>query len=404
VEIKSLNSTLFFRHQYDIGQKDSLITDSTVIRLFYPRLRIQHNLWINKSANTFRDATSADSILKYYGYTTINGSINFTDKWNEIKNELAILLFPEKKNQNQFLKLGAAYQQLIGTLDATKLNLNNLYILGEYRNRTRNKKWDINANSQLYLSGYNGGDYTAQIELQAFIGKRLGDVKLGFQNTNRTPSFIFDSRSSFPLITALVLKKENLTHAFAKVHENKLNIELSAHYYLITNYTYFNNFMSATQANGITNLLQIGAEKKFKLRKHWSLYSELHFQQSIGNTINVPSIYTRQRLVFEGVFFKNLNMAAGLDVRYFTAFKADNYSPITQQFFLQDNTTVSNRPDVAAFFHFRIKSVTSFIRAENLNTLSFSPKIAFNNPNFAAPLYPTPLNFMRLGVKWAFVN
>ncbi|HVE61351.1 MAG TPA: putative porin, partial [Chitinophagaceae bacterium] len=32
------------RQQYDIGQKDSIVTDSTIIPLFYPRLRFEHTL------------------------------------------------------------------------------------------------------------------------------------------------------------------------------------------------------------------------------------------------------------------------------------------------------------------------------------------------------------------------
>ena len=399
------NSTLYFRHQYDFGQKDSVVTDSTVIKLFYPRIRIQHNLWVGSSTHSFRDAVSADSIKKYYGYTSLGPNILFKDVWKELKNEFAVILFPEKENQNQFLKLGAAWQMLTGTLDNTQLNLNNLYILGEYRNRTRNKKWDINANGQLFISGYNAGDYTAKIQLQAFLGKRFGDVLLGFQNTNHTPSFVYDTRSSFPLMPSNAsFKKENITHLFAAVHEKKSDITLSGHYHLIANYTYFDSFYHASQASGIASVLRISAEKKFKLSKRWNLYSEVHFQQPTGNVINLPAFYTRQRIVFEGNFFRNLDMATGLDIRYYSPFKADDYSPLTQQFFLQERTIISNRPDIAAFFHFRIKSFNCFIRMENLNTLTFSPQAGFLKNNFAAPLYPTPVNFLRFGFKWGFVN
>ncbi|MEO7312228.1 MAG: putative porin [Chitinophagaceae bacterium] len=399
------NSILYLRHQYDFGQKDSIVTDSTVIKLFYPRIRLQHNMALGNSTNSFRDAVSVDSIRKYYGYTSLGTSINFKDVWKEFKNEFALILFPEKQNQNQFLKLGAAYQILTGTLDNTTLRLNNLYLLGEYRNRTRNKKWDVNANGQLYVAGYNAGDYTARVQLQAALGKRFGDLVLAFQNTNHTPSFVFDTRSSFPLLPSNAsFNKENITHLFASVHETKYDIALSANYYVIANYSYFDSFYHATQASGITSVLHLGAEKKFKLSKRWNLYSEIHFQQSTGNVINLPILYTRQRLVFEGNFFKNLDMATGLDIRYFSPFKADNYSPLTQQFFLQEATTIRNRPDIAAFFHFRIKSFNCFIRAENLNTLTFSPQTGFLKNNFAAPLYPTPGFFLRFGFKWGFVN
>ncbi|MBC7872607.1 MAG: hypothetical protein H7Y01_01350 [Ferruginibacter sp.] len=402
---KYKNTGLFLRHQYDFGQKDSILTDSVVIRLFYPRIRIQHNLWISTSSYSFSDGVSVDSLSRHFGYTSLSSPILFKDVWKEVRNEFAVVLFPEKQNQNQFLKVGAAYQLLNGTLDNTSVRYYNIYLLGEYRNRTRNKKWDINANGQLFPGGLNAGDYSASVRLNASLGKKLGEVQLGFYNTNHTPSFVYDRRSSFPLLPSNAsFNKENITRLAASLHESKFNVTLSGSYFLIANYTYFDSFYHASQASGIASVLQVSAEKKFKVSKHWNLYSEIYFQQPTGNVINLPALFTRQRLVFEGNFFKNLDLATGLELRYFTPFKADNYSPLTGQFFLQEQTTISNRPDIGAFFHFRIKSFNAFIRYENINTISFSPKFGFLENNFAAPNYPTPGGILRFGFKWGFVN
>ena len=401
--LQTKSTTLFFRHQYDFGQKDSVATDSGFVKVFYPRFRVQHNLSIASYANMFQD-TSVYGLQTYFNYTSLTSTVLFQDKWSDIKNEFDLILFPEKENQNQFLKVGAAYQMLRGTMDNTSLRLHNAYLTGEYRNRTKNKKWDVNASGQLYLTGYNAGDYTAWVRLQAFVGQRFGDIQLEFQNTNHTPGFVYDTRSSFPLLPSNgSFNKENISHFSATVHENKFHIDLSGHYFIIANYTYFDSFYHASQAP-LASVLRISAEKKFKLSKRWTLYSELHFQQSTGNVINLPSLFTRNRLAFEGNFYKNLFLATGLDVRYFTSFKADNFSPLTGQFFLQDGTTISNRPDVAAFLHFRIKSFNAFIRAENLNTFRLKPSAGFLANNMAAPLYPMQGQVLRLGIKWGFVN
>ena len=52
---------------------------------------------------------------------------------------------------------------------------------------------------EFYLNGLNAGDYNVTANLSRYLNKKLGDVKLFFTNTNRTPSFIFDDRSSFNL-------------------------------------------------------------------------------------------------------------------------------------------------------------------------------------------------------------
>ncbi|MEO5908109.1 MAG: putative porin, partial [Ginsengibacter sp.] len=102
--------------------------------------------------------------------------------------------------------------------------------------------------------------------------------------------------------------------------------------------------------------------------------------------------------------FKNLNLSTGIDVKYNTPYKADNYSPVMGKFFPQDSVTINNLPKISAFFNFRIKSFTAFIKAENLNTVDVRQGFGFTNNNFAEPLYPTPGLVIRFGIKWGFVN
>jgi hypothetical protein len=134
------------------------------------------------------------------------------------------------------------------------------------------------------------------------------------------------------------------------------------------------------------------------------LYSDFIVQQTAANSpVRVPFFYTRQRLAFEGVFYKNLNLSTGFDINYNTPYNANNYSPVMGQFFPQDST-IRNLPNVAYFFNFRIKSFTGLIKVENLNTVNFANGFNFTNNNFAAPHYPTPGLIVRVGVNWRFVN
>ena len=175
--------------------------------------------------------------------------------------------------------------------------------------------------------------------------------------------------------------------------------------HLLTNYTYFTNYYQATQSSKIINLLQLSASKMIKLTKKWNWYFDLTAQQTDKSSpIRVPLLFTRNRVAYEGVYFKNLNLSTGLEVRYYTPFKSNNYSPVMGSFVPQDTVNIKNLPDVSAFMHFRIKAFTAFIRSENLNTLSFRNGFGFINNNFAAPHYPTQGFMFRLGILWGFVN
>ena len=120
--------------------------------------------------------------------------------------------------------------------------------------------------------------------------------------------------------------------------------------------------------------------------------------------LNTPFVFTRQRLAFEGNFFKNLNISTGLELRYHTPYKADNYSPVLGQFFYQDTTTISNLPEVSAFMHFRIRSFKGYLRAENLNTLRYDKELGFTRNNLATPEYAYPGLVIRFGIYWSFIN
>jgi hypothetical protein len=411
---------ILLRQQYDFGRKDSLVTDSTVIPLFYPRLRFEHSFNFGTYDYNYRDyhavsnteSNTPDSAWYHDAYNLPpNDSFFFRDRWKEVSNDFSIYQFPDAKNLRQFIKLGATIQFLSGSFfrDTANLpgtSLYNLIAHGEYRNRTRNKMWDMLASGKLYLNGYNLGDYHAYVSLQRVLGGRLGSFQLGFENVNRTPPFIYNQKSGFYLDVAKNFNKENTTHLFAAILLQKLRLQLSADYYLVSNYLYLSGFYMLQQEKTIFNVLRINALKTFRLGKHWNWSAEAYVQQKTGGAqLHFPAAYTRNRLMYEGKLgFRNLNIAFGLEARYHTPYKADNYSPVLGQFFYQDSETISNRPEIHAFLHFRIRSFKAYIRAENLNTANNLGGFQFNHNNLAAPNYPTPGLIIRFGIYWGFVN
>ena len=117
-------------------------------------------------------------------------------------------------------------------------------------------------------------------------------------------------------------------------------------------------------------------------------------------------IFTRNRFAYEGpTKFKNLDIAFGTEVRYHTPYKADGYSPALGQFYYQDSVTLKNQiPEISAYFHFRIRPMKFFIRAENLNTARNLGGFGFTNNIIETQGYPNPGLQLRLGLWWSFVN
>ena len=395
--------------QYDIGKKDSLVKDTIVIPLFYPRLRFEHTFRMSKYKFMYMD-NAADTVY-YKNVLNFPGglakdTISLNDTWNEMVNDFSIYQYPDAKNLQQFFKAGITIQNLKGEFATKSVSTYNLSVHGEYRNKTKNRKWDMAAAGTLYVNGFNAGDYHASFGLKRFAGKRQSYIELGFRNVNRTPSFTFDNRSSFYLTAPKNFNKENTTHLSASYFQPKLKAKISGNYFLVSNYTYFTEFIKPQQENALFNLLMITLEKKFNFWKNFVWYTDIYFQKKTGSVpLNVPLVFTRNRIGYEGnLGFKNLTLSTGLEIRYHTPYKADGYSSPLGSFYYQDSISISNRPEVSAYFHFRIRNFRAFVRAENLNSVSTTNGFGFRYHNFAAPDYAYPGMVIRVGIFWNFVN
>ena len=215
-----------------MGRKDSIaVNDSTTEYLFYPRLRFQHAITYKTASYNFKDGTPDSSYYQnLYGITLPKDTTVFLqDKWKFLENDFSLIQFPDPKNPGQFLKLGAALQNINCTADSIAYSFYNLRLHGEYRNRTRNKKWEILLKGEFYLNGFNSGDYHAEASLDRYLNRRFGDVKFFFNNTNRTPSFIYDERSAFNPGLPVNFNKENITSFGATANNPFVRLAFTNH-------------------------------------------------------------------------------------------------------------------------------------------------------------------------------
>jgi hypothetical protein len=298
---------------------------------------------------------------------------------------------------------------MTGTYNAGEVSYYNLFVHGEYRNKTRNKKWDVEAFGNFYVNGTNAGDYNVYISLKRQISKSLGFLQVGFENVNRSVSMAWTQQSSFGFGVNRAFNKENVIHLFGSYDQPKLDLTLNANYYLMNNYPYFTGYYIAEQETNPFNVLIISANKRFALTRHLILRASATVQKVAGaSPVHIPLFVTQDQIGYEGKLgFKNLVLATGLEIRYYTPYLADGYSPVIGQFFSQTETTIAQKlPDINAYLNLRIRSFVAYVRLENLNTAEVTPAFGFGftNNNFVAPSYPYAGLKIRLGIYWSFVN
>lgn len=401
-------NTIVWRNAYDFGQKDSIVKDTITTHLFYPRLRLQNELKLVTNEYTFGDVhPSIDNYLQYFGTVITNSdTIKYNDSWKLLTNEFSVISYPDKMNSNQFLQLGSGYTQMNASyIGRAGWSNYDIYGFAVYKNKTKNQLWDLLASGKLFLNGFHAGDFDAQASLSRILSAKGTFLKLSFQNVNRTPSMNLLGYTQFPIQGFNAITKENATLLNGVLANKKDGWETSVSYQMIQNYNYFSNGFRPVVYGSLMSYLRGQVEHKIKISKHWNWYDQITLQILDQNApVNVPLVLTRQRIAFEGNFYKNLELSTGLEFIYHTNYKVDGYMPFTSQFYYQNSYTTQNRPTANAFLHFMIKRFKGYIRLENLNTLLPSSKTLGNTYNFTTQHYPSTGMWFRVGIWWNFIN
>ncbi len=119
-----------------------------------------------------------------------------------------------------------------------------------------------------------------------------------------------------------------------------------------------------------------------------------------GDGLRIPALVTFSRAYYQSNLLGRLLPPSqlGVEVYYQSRFRAYDYSPSTQQFYVQDNFTVPGYALADVFFAANIKTVSLFL------------KVAYVNQNlgaagyFATPYYVGYPRRFTLGVRWNFYN
>ncbi|MCF6182791.1 putative porin [Lutibacter sp.] len=172
-----------------------------------------------------------------------------------------------------------------------------------------------------------------------------------------------------------------------------------ASYNSVNNYTYFDENSKPTQTSNTLNYFRVKAEKSLHYKK-FTLANTVLYQKVLDgfNFFRVPEIITRNSLYFSSYVFKGkpMYLQTGVTFKYFSAFKANAFNPLLNEFVLQNNSEIGNYPILDFFVNAQIKRTRLFLKVENFSA-------GFSGRNyFAAPNYPYRDLTVRFGLVWNF--
>jgi len=136
--------------------------------------------------------------------------------------------------------------------------------------------------------------------------------------------------------------------------------------------------------------------------RHLSFSGYVLYTKMLTNSndaFQLPELFINSQLAYENIFFDgNLDMHAGVDLHYQSAYYALGYDVPVQQFYVQQSYAPPSFPLIDIFFNARINRARIFVKYNNLIQL-------FTKQGYMpTPEYPGQRNILDFGFDWSFYD
>ncbi|MES2794551.1 MAG: putative porin [Bacteroidota bacterium] len=241
-----------------------------------------------------------------------------------------------------------------------------------------------------WLNYYFKDSTKAFAEAEYLIGKDINfkveylrkHLKLGYYNVLSSPNLMQER-----FYSNLGAWDNQFENTFSNTFYGNLNYKIdnftlspSLNYSLIKNLIYFDTLANPSQSNGLITILQAGGGIAFA-KKKLTIINELYFNAKTGpNLIRMPTIFINSRWTYDFKYAKKLDLKFGFEMHYKSAYYADAYMPVTQQFYLQDRLKVKPGLLADVFLNMKLNRVRLMVKYAQLNNLILGDY--FVGPNF----------------------
>lgn len=395
-------------HGYTWGHTDTLYNaDSTQYSFdLVPRFRIAHHLSIGSEKHVFKDLRpdSADYLAFFSKRFNTNDSVLSVQTHFYADNALMLEGFLGPKDRQLRFSAGAGNRiDRFATDYATgedRLNAVSNYLAGSLEKEALEPgQWTYGADAKLFVTGDAAGDFRLQATVGKDLGEKWGSFRAGFtQQLNEAPyNYSLYRTNHYTRLSDF--DKESQTIVYGELHLSRWRLSAGVRNYLLGNYLYVNDRSEFVQHSDAFNLTQAWLRKTFRYRI-LLFDNEIAFQQATGNApVNVPKVMTRHQLGIETNVFKGaLKIATGVEGRYHTPYYGDGYNPFFNRFYYQNSYEISNAPEMAVYFNFKVKRFRAYLMADQFQKLWEQKNI------ITAQGYPAQELMIRFGFNWIMIN
>jgi hypothetical protein len=336
----------------------------------------------NFDINATNDKTLFHLVENKLGIKGSIGAISYRAYWRK-------KYFTYNQSYQQGLGTITAYNRIftedfVGAAASYNFNdsLSRVFVAGEYYIGGNDYFLKADYKGKLFNAGIHSIQYSPSLVQKEYVGNHF---VWGTDAANRFSS-------------------TNLNNAWlgADIKLGNLEIKPSVNYLILHNYIYYDTLARPAQTSSPINIVY--ANLSFKV--YWkSMHLEnLTRYTKVSGTgaayINMPELYNHTRIYHQNHFFENnLHIQVGFDFFWRSAYYANYYMPVTQQFYLNNSFPVNSYWLSDFFIDFQIKKVNFFLKLTNA-TIGLFPEKGY----FTTPYYPGMGRTFEFGLKWMFFN
>lgn len=178
------------------------------------------------------------------------------------------------------------------------------------------------------------------------------------------------------------------------LHTKHLYFRPTATIQRISNFAYFDTLANAKQTSNDIGVFRTGFSAGGTHGKFvWSTLV-LANTQTGPNVIRMPSLFASANLALNVQYKKLLYLQFGIDLQHQSAYFADAYMPVMQQYHLQDRFEIPSFIQADAYVTLRINRVRLFFKMQN------ATQGLVNSNYYTAYLHPAMGRSFGYGVRW----
>ncbi|AXE17043.1 hypothetical protein DR864_04480 [Runella rosea] len=359
--------------------------------------QVYHVFDYKRSIDVFSDTDLTNARL--YGFYN-----NYYYDSTQTRQEVKFRLFENKfgiKGRFQGFNYRAHYRQRIANMNGAytkSYSTTGTYRLSRFENFVG-----------LWLAYYlKDSTQRATAEFEYLLGRDFkikGEVvskwfRVGYLSTFTSPTFVQQLYDANHLRWTNSNRLVNSNNIYGQINVNTKQLRLSPRldYHLINNYFYFDTAAVARQYTSAFSVVRVGGEAEWRPGKFQFLTQTYYTLVSNNDILRIPRFFANFRATFDFVYAKVLFLQVGGEIHYKSAYYADAYMPLTQQFHLQNRLKTEGVVYTEVFLNARINRVRLFVKMANAAQGNYQG--ALIRGYFSTPFYPVVGRSLGFGVNW----